>query len=195
MVDPLFEQDDASTPLTPEEREGLIPAYITLRRELNEAEQNNVLAADQWAFARRRDVLSEQFLLKLHKRMFGSVWKWAGRFRTTGRNIGVNPYQIGVDLTGLLDDTRYWVANSTFQPDEIGARFHHRLVFIHPFPNGNGRHARLACDLLLVALGQRRFSWGSNSLVSASQTRRAYVDALRLADRHDYGALLMFVRS
>lgn len=195
MSDPLFEQDDAATPLAHEEREGLIPSYITLRRELNQAEQENILAAEEWAFARRRDVLSEQALKALHKRMFGRVWRWAGAFRQTERNIGVAPHQIAIELRKLLEDCRYWIDRNTYSPDEIAARFHHRLVWIHPFPNGNGRHARLATDLLLVSLGQQRFTWGRANLVDAGQTRQAYVAALRAADAKDIQPLLEFVRS
>jgi Fic-DOC domain mobile mystery protein B len=195
MTDPLFDQDAAATPLTPEEREGLIPSYITLRRELNEAEQANILEAEEWAFARKRDLLSEQFLKTLHKRMFGRVWRWAGEFRLTERNLGVAPHRIAIDLRKLLDDCRVWIENGTYPADEIAARFHHRLVWIHPFPNGNGRHARLATDLLLAGLGQPRFSWGRVNLVDASETRRAYVATLRAADGHDIGPLLEFVRS
>lgn len=195
MTDPLFEQDDAATPLTPEEQEDLIPSYIALRRELNEAEQANILEAEHWAFARKRDVLSEQFLKGLHKRMFGLVWRWAGAFRLTERNIGVAPYRIPVELRKLLGDCRYWIEHGTYPPDEIAARFHHRLVWIHPFPNGNGRHARLATDLLLAGLGQPRFSWGRINLVDAGETRQAYVAALRAADGHDIRPLMEFVRT
>lgn len=191
----LFDQDDAATPLTPEERDGLIPSYITLRHELNEAEQANILAAGEWAFARTREVLDEKFLKGLHKRMFGRVWRWAGAFRLTERNIGVAPHRIAVELRTLLDDCRYWIEHGTYPPDEIAARFHHRLVSIHPFPNGNGRHARLATDLLLARLGQAHFSWGQANLVDAGETRRAYVAALRAADGRDLRPLLEFVRS
>lgn len=196
MSDPLFDaEDDAATPLTPDEREGLIPAYITLRRELNEAEQVGIESADRWAFGRRRNVLDERFLKLLHKRMFGGVWRWAGAYRTTARNIGVDAYRIGVDLHQLLDDVRYWIDHQTYAPDEIAVRFHHRLVAIHPFPNGNGRHARLAADLLAVQLGQPRLSWGRASLVEPKETRQAYVAALRAADQHDIAPLLTFARS
>jgi Fic-DOC domain mobile mystery protein B len=189
------EQDDANTPLTPEEREGLIPSYITLRSELNAAEQANILEAGEWAFARQRDVLNERFLTNLHKRMFGRVWRWAGQFRTTDRNIGIDPYRILTDLRQLFDDCRYWIEHGTHPGDEIAARFHHRLVLIHPFPNGNGRHARLVADLLLVKMGRPRFSWGRVNLVDATETRQRYVAALRAADHHDIGPLLEFVRS
>ncbi|MCU0989710.1 MAG: mobile mystery protein B [Xanthomonadales bacterium] len=195
MTDPVPEQDDANTPLTPEERDGLIPSYITLRSELNAAEQANILEAGEWALARKRNVLEERFLTNLHRRMFGRVWRWAGQFRKTDRNIGVDPYRIPADLRQLFDDCRYWIEHGTYSGDEIAARFHHRLVLIHPFPNGNGRHSRLAADLLLVKLGRPRFSWGLVNLVDATETRQRYVAALRAADHHDIGPLLEFVRS
>lgn len=195
MSGPLEEQDDASTPLTEEEREDLIPSYITLRSELNEAEQANILDAEDWAFSRKRDVLDERFLNSLHKRMLGRVWRWAGQYRRSGKNVGVDAYRIPQELRQLLDDCRFWIEHTTYGPDEIAARFHHKLVWIHLYPNGNGRHARLATDLLLVALGQPRFTWGSVNLVDPGKTRQAYVAALRAADKHDISPLLDFVRS
>jgi Fic-DOC domain mobile mystery protein B len=196
MSDPLFDPgDDAATHLEPEEREQLIPTYITTRAQLNEAEQINITDADDWAFSRKRDVLSEKFLRNLHKRMFGKVWRWAGTFRNTARNIGVDAYRVGVELRMLLDDVRFWIDHNTYPPDEIAVRFHHRLVWIHPFPNGNGRHSRMAADLLAVALGRPRFTWGSANLVEAADTRKAYVAALRTADNHDIDPLLVFARS
>jgi len=195
MSDPLIEEDDASTPLTEEEREELIPSYITLRSELNEAEQRNILEAEEWAFSRKRNVLSEHFLKELHKNMFGKVWKWAGKPRLSERNIGVAVYHISTDLRQLINDCQYWIDNKTYEPDEIATRFSHRLVQIHPFPNGNGRHSRAAADLLLVNLGQERFSWGRKNLVDANETRQKYIAALHAADNHDYAPLFVFVRS
>lgn len=191
----IFDGDDAATPLSEEEKEGLIPSYITLRHELNEAEQANILEAEDWAPKRKRDVLDPRFLDTLHKRMFGNVWKWAGTHRTTDKNIGIEPYRINTELRQLCDDCQYWTQNDSFPPDEIAARFHHRLVQIHCYPNGNGRHARLATDLLLKNLGQPAFTWGSASLTDAGQTRRRYVNALQAADDHDINPLLEFVRS
>jgi Fic-DOC domain mobile mystery protein B len=195
MTDPLNEQIDGQTPLTEEELEQLIPAYITLRHELNEAEQSNILEAEEWAFKRKRDVLSERFLDHLHKRMFGRVWRWAGEHRQSEKTVGIDAYRIPTEFRQLLDDCRYWIDNNTYEPDEIAARFHHRLVWIHPYPNGNGRHARLATDLLLTALGRPRFSWGRVNLVDASETRDVYIAALRAADGRDIGPLLEFVRT
>jgi len=195
MADSLTEEDKASTPLTEEEREALIPSYITLRSELNEAEQRNILTAEEWAFSRNRKVLSEYFLKQLHKKMFARVWRWAGKQRLSERNIGVDVYRIPTDLRQLINDCQYWINNKTYTPDEIAARFSHRLVQIHLFPNGNGRHSRIAADLLLVSLGQKRFSWGRENLIEAGQTRQEYIDALQAADRHNYALLFLFVRS
>ena len=195
MTDPLAPEDDGGTALTAEEREGLIPSYITLRSELNEAEQASILEAEEWAFARKHDPLVEKILDTLHKRMFGNVWKWAGTHRTTGKNIGVDAYRIATDLRQLLDDCRYWIENGTYEPDEIAARFHHRLVSIHCYPNGNGRHARLATDLLLKVMGRERFSWGARNRADIKEIRKRYVAALQAADGHNIGPLLDFVRS
>ena len=196
MPDPPFDRDDdANTPLTVEEREALIPSYITLRHELNEAEQINIGEALRWADARRRDVLDRAFLSELHQRMFGNVWRWAGQYRTTARNIGVEGYRIAMDVQQAIDDARYWVENATYPPDEIAVRFSHRLVAIHPFPNGNGRLSRLVGDLLAGRLGQPPFTWGRVSLVDAGETRARYIESLRAADKHDIGPLLLFARS
>jgi Fic-DOC domain mobile mystery protein B len=197
MSDPLFGGDDeANTPLTGEEREQLIPTYIALRAELNEAEQVNIANAGRWlARGRGFDVLDDAFLRQLHKRMFGDVWKWAGQYRHSPRNIGVDAYRIPVEVRQLVDDTRYWSDNQTWAPDEMAIRFSHRLVSIHPFPNGNGRHSRLAADILVRQTGGQPFTWGRTGLVDAGATRKAYVDALRAADGGNIAPLLAFARS
>lgn len=196
MSDSLFDGDDeANTPPEAEEREALIPTHITARAELNEVEQAGIADADRWASSRRRDVLDTRFLTTLHKRMFGDVWRWAGSYRRTPRNIGIDAYRILVEVQTLIDDVKYWVEHKTYPPDEIAVRFHHRLVSIHPFPNGNGRHARLAADLLAVQLGCPRFEWGSGNLVEAAELREQYAVALRAADDHDITRLLAFARS
>lgn len=191
----LFEQPDNATPLTPEEMRELIPTHIAYRRELNEAEQENIARAQDWALGRRRDLLNEKFVKDLHWHMLGEVWRWAGKFRTSERNIGIAFYEIPVALRELLDDTKAWIEYKTYPPDEIAVRFHHRLVQIHPFPNGNGRHSRLMADLLAMSLGEERFSWGRASLQEAGELRERYITALRDADNHDIGPLLAFARS
>ncbi|MDB5712513.1 MAG: cell filamentation protein Fic [Sphingomonas bacterium] len=196
MSDPLFDEDDeANTPLAEEEREQLIPSYITLRRELNEAEQANIADATRWLSSRRRDVLDQRFLEQLHKRMFGDVWRWAGTYRTSPRNIGIDAYRIPTELRQVIEDVRYWVEHETFAADEIAVRFSHRVVAIHPFPNGNGRFSRMIGDMLAIQLGRRRFTWGSANLFDADVTRKAYVAALKIADAHDIAPLLAFARS
>jgi len=191
----LFEEPDNATPLTDEEKRELIPAYITYRRELNEAEQENIARAQDWALNRHRDPVSEKFAKELHRRMLGEVWRWAGKFRLSERNLGIAFYEIPAALRQLLDDTKAWIEHKSYPPDEIAVRFHHRLVQIHAFPNGNGRHARLMGDLLAMRLGGERFSWGSANLQDASAVRKRYIAALQAADNHDIGPLLAFARS
>ncbi|MGA8036159.1 MAG: mobile mystery protein B [Candidatus Acidiferrales bacterium] len=191
----LFEEPDDATPLKEEERRGLIPAHIAYRRELNEAEQENLARAQDWALNRPRDPVSEKFIKDLHGHMLGDVWRWAGGFRTSEQNLGIPFYQIPVALRQLLDDTKAWIEYKTYPPDEIAVRFHHRLVQIHAFPNGNGRHARLMADLLVMRLGAERFSWGRANLQDPRAMRKRYITALQAADSHDIGPLLAFARS
>ena len=195
MSDVFDQPNDAATPLTPEETRDLIPAHIAYRRELNEAEQENIARAQDWALGRNRNPLTEKFVRDLHRQMLGNVWRWAGKFRTTERNMGIAFFEIPVALRQLLDDTKAWIEYNTYPPDEIAVRFHHRLVQIHPFPNGNGRHARLMADLLVMRLGRERFSWGRESLRDAGAVRQRYIAAVQTADNHDMGPLLVFARS
>ncbi len=184
-----------ATPLDADELANLIPGHITTQGELNEWEQLNILQGEAWARKQRQEILQEAYVRKLHERMFGETWRWAGEFRKSDKNLGVDWLKIGVELKKLLDDVRYQVEHGSYPADEIAVRFHHRLVAIHPFPNGNGRHARLMADLLAERLGHPRFSWGSRSLVDASETRQRYIAALQAADTRDYGPLLAFARS
>ena len=182
-----------------DERERLLQSWITSRADLNVAEQANIIDGAAWARRRRgrkpADMLTADFAIMLHGQMFGDVWKWAGTYRTTARNIGVDAHRIGMDVAQLMDDVRYWVDNKTYPPDEIAVRLHHRLVAIHPFPNGNGRHSRLMADLLIERLGGASFSWGGGGLADTGELRRRYVQALRAADNHDISPLLAFARS
>ena len=189
-----------ATPLDPDEMADLIPKYLTTRGELNELEHKNIQRAVLWVRGRRAfEVTDPGFVYELHKQMFSQVWKWAGRARRSGKNIGVDWHQIATHTAQLLADTRYWIDQKTYPVDEIAARFHHGLVKIHVFPNGNGRHARLIADLLLEWRGHERFSWGEKTvrapLEAESERRRDYINALQAADKNDYGPLLDFVRS
>lgn len=186
---------EGETPLDPDELEGLRFPHVTTRRELNELEQASIDDGMLWLRRQRRvDVLSDQFCRSLHEKLFGQVWRWGGSYRRTEKNIGVDPLYIGVELRGLFDDTRYWVQNGTYQPLEAGARFHHRLVSIHPFPNGNGRHARVMSDLLLEKLYRADpIDWaGGQDLQRSNDRRDQYIAALRAADGKDYGPLFRF---
>jgi Fic-DOC domain mobile mystery protein B len=194
-VSEVFEEPDDATPLTPDEQRDLIPAHIAHRSELNEAEQTNITRAQDWALSRRRDLLTETFVTDLHRRMLGDVWRWAGKFEKTERNIGIPFYGIPAAVRDLLDETKGWLKYKSYPADEIAVRFHHRLVQIHAFPNGNGRHARLMADLLIMRLGDERFSWGSVNLQSTGDVRRRYIEALKAADAHDVGPLIAFARS
>lgn len=187
---------EGATPLDPSEMQGLLLPQITTQAELNLWEQRNILEATMWLErSRSSKILTKEYLLALHRRMFGTVWDWAGTCRKTEKNIGVSWIYILVQLKALLDDVGYWIEHSSFVNDEIGARFHHRLVSIHIFSNGNGRHARLATDALLMKiLKAPKFSWGAATLEGAS-ARVRYIKALRKADNGNIEELLAFVRS
>lgn len=190
-----FEYAPNATPLDPDETTGLLARHITTQAELNEWEQANILEGQRWAVKQgRRDMLDEAFVRELHHRMFSKTWKWAGQFRHTDKNIGVDWQQVPVQLCNLLGDAKTQIEFKSYPTDELVLRFHHRLVWIHPFANGNGRHARLMADLLIARLGQPAFNWGGQALVSAGEKRRAYLEALRAADVRDYQLLLKFAR-
>ncbi len=192
----LFKEEVGATPLTHEEKLGLIPTYITQRGELNEAEQINITQGERWAYSRQRKVLDETFLCELHRQMLGEIWRWAGVYsKEKNRRIGSDDYMIPIDLRALMGEVQAWIGLESFPPDEIALRFHHRLTQIHPFPNGNGRFSRLAADLLIRQLGGDLFTWGRVNLVNASETRIAYIETLRQADGYDFDPLIAFARS
>jgi Fic-DOC domain mobile mystery protein B len=186
--------DDGQTPLDQDEAAGLIPSWIATRGDLNVAEEGNVAEGLAWGrkAVGRHDVLTQEFLRSLHQRMFGSVWKWAGLYRSTEKNIGVTPSAISSELKNLFDDVQAWHKFDTYGLDERAARVHHRMTWIHPFPNGNGRCARVFTDLYLAKNGSDEFKWGA-SLPQDTQRPR-YLAAIRAADVHDYGPLLDFLR-
>lgn len=189
-----FEYEPGATLIDPDEAAGLIPNHITLQRELNEYEEANIVEATEWLFSRRRgDPLDELFIHEVHRRMFQHVWTWAGENRRTDKNIGVRWFEISTHLRQLVEDVRYQIEHPTLSPEEIAAHFHHRLVAIHLFPNGNGRHSRLMADLLLNQLTGKQFDWGRGSKLSPAELRASYIAALRAADGGDYAPLLAFL--
>ncbi len=191
--------EEGQTPLDEDEKEGLRIPTIINRGELDEFEQQNIEQAILWSMKRTYNaetILSEPFIKSLHRRMYGNVWTWAGKYRTTNKNIGVDKWQIGTELKALLDDTFFWHSNSVFQPDELVIRFKHRLESIHCFPNGNGRHSRLMADILFEQIfGKPVFTWGSANLNLQKNSRLEYLKALKSADSGDFGPLIAFARS
>ncbi len=190
---------DGQTPLDEDEKDGLLIPTIATRGELDEFEQQNIEQAVAWSLGRSfkpDTVFTEPFLKALHKRMYGNVWAWAGEYRNSNKNIGVDKWQIPTELRQLLDDVKYWVANNTYTPDELTIRFKHRLVSIHCFPNGNGRHSRLMADIVIEKIfKQSIYTWGAANLVKQSDQRGAYLKAIKAADAGDIQPLINFARS
>lgn len=190
---------NGQTPLSEEELDGLLIPSITTREELDEFEQLNIEKAIQWTFGKKinaEKLFTEKFIKDLHKRMYGEVWKWAGSFRNSEKNLGIKSYLIPLQLKQLLDDVIYWHQNNTFPPVELAIRFKHQLVSIHCFPNGNGRHSRLMADLILEKLYMQPFlSWGSFNLVKADDKQKNYILAIKMADNHDLHPLIDFAKS
>ena len=183
-----------ATPLEREDIEELIPDHIETRTELDEWEAQNIIQAMS-GLRRPKEVLSDSFLRYLHRKMFDNTWTWAGEYRLRETNLGVAPFQIPTAVRNLCEDAKVWRDQDVFPPDEIAIRFHHQLVSIHPFRNGNGRHSRLAADLLIESLGGSRFSWGRSNLVQPTETRQQYLSALREADNGEIQPLMEFARS
>lgn len=191
-----FEDPEGATPLDPDEMAGLKFSHVTTRRELDELEQANIEQGLAWLSRRRGgDILDDAFVRRLHVRLFGDVWEWAGTYRTTEKNIGIDPRQIAEQLRALLGDAHYWAENKVFPPLEAAARFHHRMVQIHPFVNGNGRHARIAADVMLEQYYRHPpVNWaGGVDLQSDNDRRNIYISALRAADKGEFEPLLAFV--
>ena len=173
----IFTAGDGNTPLSPDEQADLIPNLAT-KEELNEFERANILVAYDWALAprniRRQDPLTEPYTSRsAPSDVRYETWKWAGLYRATEKNIGIPHFQIRESLGVLLGDARYWLEHQTFPPDEIAIRFHHRLVSIHPFANGNGRQKAPMADVLaknrtcLCLPGEVQTSWNMEIFAAA----------------------------
>jgi Fic-DOC domain mobile mystery protein B len=189
----------ARTPLDENEKEGLRIVSVNTKWELDQLEQVNIEKAMAWSIhlqLKEDQILCEDFIKKLHLKMLGDVWNWAGTFRQSNKNLGIDWTKIEVELRMLLDDARYWIQNATYSPDEIVIRFKHRLVKIHCFPNGNGRHSRLMADILIEKVFKGEvFTWNRSILTKPDEKRRKYILAIKQADQGDYNPLLQFARS
>jgi Fic-DOC domain mobile mystery protein B len=194
-----FKYQDGQTPLDEDEKEGLKIKSITTQKELDEFEQLNIEKAIEWtihANLKAEKILTEKFIKDFHKKMYSDVWKWAGEFRRTEKNIGISWTQIGIELKKLLEDTKYWVENETYLPEEIAIRFKHRIVAIHCFPNGNGRHSRIMADIIIESIfGKEIFTWHKSNMVKADEIRKSYILALREADKGNIVPLVEFAKN
>ena len=195
MTDALVPIGDGHTELSEDDRLGLIPTYIATRGELFEAEQRNIAEAMLGRHPTSAELLDDSYLRQLHRVMFGKVWRWAGTYRRRETNIGMDPIDITVAVRDLVRDATTWIELGTYEPDELAIRFHHRMVAVHPFPNGNGRHGRIAADYLVTSLGHPAFTWGSRLDVDTDELRRRYFEALHDADDGDISGLIEFARN
>jgi len=190
---------DGQTPLDEDEKEGLKIKSITTQKELDEFEQLNIEKAVEWTIhsnLKPEKTLTAKFIKDLHKKMYGDVWKWAGEFRRSDKNIGIKWTQIGIELKNLIDDTKHWISNKTYLPEEIAIRFKHRIVAIHCFPNGNGRHSRMMADIIMESIfGKEIFTWHKSNMVKANETRKNYITALREADNGNINPLIEFAKN
>jgi Fic-DOC domain mobile mystery protein B len=190
----IHEEPEGATPLDDEELEGLKPSHITTRQELNEWEHTNIEQGEIWAFSRKRlEILTVGFVRELHFKMFDETWQWAGQWRKSGKNIGIPAYEISGQVKNLCEDVAIWVREEVYPLAETAARLHHRLVYIHPFPNGNGRHARLFADVLLYNNDQPRLPWGGVALEREGNVRDTYIAALKEADGGNFKPLLTYL--
>lgn len=194
-----FVYPPGATPLDANEISDLIPKYITTQAELNSLEQENIIQAKSWLRKQHRiDIFDEGFLREVHRQMFKDVWRWAGQYRTTAKTIGVDASQIAIQVHELLKNAEAWIQYRSYPWDEIAARFHHHLVAIHPFANGNGRHARLMADVLLELYGQPKATWGGGGDEAPDvegAIRDEYVQALKAGDRGNFARLTAFLRT
>ena len=190
---------NGQTPLDEDEKEGLILKTITTRKELDEQEQLNIDESKVWLLKTKLNldkILNEEFIKQLHSKMFENVWRWAGSFRNSNKNIGVDKFEIPVQVRQLIDNAKYWIENKTFPEEEIAIRFGHRLVQIHLFPNGNGRHSRLIADVLMSkGFNKEEFTWGSTNLSADGTVRASYLNALKIADDRSFSDLIKFAKS
>jgi Fic-DOC domain mobile mystery protein B len=195
----MLTYEEGQTPLSEEEKDDLLITTITTKGELDEFEQLNIQQAVEWTLGKRwnaETILTEAFIKQLHQKMYGDVWAWAGEFRKSNKNIGVSYFKIGSELKYLLDDTRYWLEHHTYPADEVAIRFKHRIVAIHCFANGNGRHSRLIADIISSRIFNGEvFSWGNSSLLKADDLRKQYIGALRKVDRGELQDLMSFART
>ncbi|RLA29618.1 MAG: mobile mystery protein B [Gammaproteobacteria bacterium] len=168
--------------------------------DINQAELVGIVEATDWAKKTRLSPNEVKFWQRLHAQMFGQVWSWAGEWRQHEPNIGVPPQDIQPDMKNLQDDLAFWLSEKCDMAAlELIARFHHRLVYIHPFSNGNGRWGRLITDVLAArVLGMTPLTWarGGHGLRDIeSDERKKYIATIKAADKGEFGPLMEYLKS
>lgn len=189
---------DGATP--GDDTSGLILTRLTTRAERNAAEAHAIsLAYDKYIFEARRKKrgarwLTNEFICAVHHNMFGSIWKWAGKYRTDNLNIGMDWHLIPEQVRLLCDDFLYWNSPTSTMPVlEVAARLQNRLTKIHPFRNGNGRHARLITDIFFYSHEHPLPKWPQTHLMAEGhQIRARYIAAMRDADQGNFSSLIQF---
>lgn len=196
----LIENPEGATPLSPDDMLGLKHKHVDTREQLNELEAANILQGQIWASTLKKPTLDSifdrAFVTNLHKALFGDVWEWAGIFRQRQLNIGIDPKNIPVDLHNFLEDAKCWVEFKHYDNLELSARIQHRLVQIHPFVNGNGRHSRIFTDIVRVyLLGEKPMKWAYAKLEDLTEERSSYITGLRKADEGDFSVFIKYLQS
>ena len=198
MSDGIIDQSKDATPI--DDLSGLLQD-ITTRQELNDAEALNIVNATDWIDnGRIDDPFTATFYRTLHTKMYDEVWAWAGELRSQTGEVthpGSRPEDVGRDIARVaMDFHREWEAlNDHDHLLPLIARYHHQLVLVHPFNNGNGRWSRLAADAVLQRLAnQPPLTWATDTLVVDSAERKAYIAALKKADNGDIAPLFDYLR-
>lgn len=179
------------TSLTVQDLQGLKLPFVKTRAQLSAVEGPNIVSGKQATLTSRKsrvpNMLSVEYLRELHSRMFNDVWDWAAQIPSTElqNEFAASVPGIRPQLSILYADAiEYWLNDKRMTPEEFAVRVHHRVVKIHPFRNGNGRHSRLLADLLLSEnFGLETFTWGGSAQLGAGDLyRQPYLEGLKAAD-------------
>lgn len=191
-----FIDRDGSTPLDPDQIRGIKFSHLVNMGELDEVEDLNIQKGLEWLNRQKGDdYLSMEFLCKLHEKLFGDVWKWAGTFRKVEVNLSkIKYYDVGPQLKMFFEDAKLWIEGGRMSWDEISAEMHHRLIAIHPFPNGNGRTTRIYTEYVQKRNKQAVTSWKASLNHDPKERRRVYIKSLQQADKGDFRPLIEFMQ-
>ena len=185
MKDFLFKDRGGQTPLPPELQKGLISKNVQTIGELDEYEEQNIAEGMVWLEDSNANSLNYSFWLRLHKKLFGNVWNWAGEIRShdLGNADFLYPEKVRPALMQLIGDAEYWFKNDTYPKKETIARIHEKLLTIHPFANGNGRWSRILTEYICKQNKIDIPKWNLKSKDDPQKRRKEYIEAVELA-RH-----------